>query len=192
MVGKVSDEPQSLHRTMRDLVALSALPAVWAGCQPRQIAEGLADALLSTLRLDLLYLRLPGQTHEQTIELARTAGRSNSPEDIHHIGRALAPWLEDGNLDSSPSILNPAGDGIVQLAITRIGGGHGDGVLVAGSCQASFPTEADRLVLTVGANQAAEVLQRQRAEDALRQSEERFRFLVQNSSDIVSLFDAEG
>ena len=47
---------------MRDLVALSALPAVWVGYQPRQVAEGLADVLLSTLRLDLVYLRLPGQT----------------------------------------------------------------------------------------------------------------------------------
>jgi len=47
---------------MRDLVALSALPAVWAGYQPRQVAEGLADVLLATLRLDLVYLRLPGQT----------------------------------------------------------------------------------------------------------------------------------
>ena len=59
---KVSDEARSLRRTMRDLVALSALPAVWAGYQPRQVAEGLADVLLSTLRLDLVYLRLPGQT----------------------------------------------------------------------------------------------------------------------------------
>ena len=30
---------------MRDLVALSALPTVWVGYQPRQVAEGLADAL---------------------------------------------------------------------------------------------------------------------------------------------------
>jgi hypothetical protein len=48
---------------MRDLVALSALPAVWVGYPPRQVAEGLVDALLSTLRLDLVYLRLPGQTN---------------------------------------------------------------------------------------------------------------------------------
>jgi len=74
-VEKVSDETRSLRRTMRDLVALSALPAVWAGYQPRQIAEGLADALLSTLHVDLVYLHLSGPTEGQEIEIARTAGR---------------------------------------------------------------------------------------------------------------------
>src|SRR4029077_15382061 len=57
----VADESRTLRRTMRDLVALSALPAVWAGYRPLQVAEGLADVLLSTLRLDLVYIRLPGQ-----------------------------------------------------------------------------------------------------------------------------------
>jgi hypothetical protein len=48
-----SDETLTLRRTMRDLVALSALPAVWTGYRPLQVAESLTDVLLSTLRLDL-------------------------------------------------------------------------------------------------------------------------------------------
>ena len=100
----VSDETRTLHRTMRDLVALSALPAVWAGYQPRQVAEGIADVLLSTLRLDLVYLRLPGQTEGQEIEVARTAGAPATPDQTRDMGRALAPWLDGGSADPAPSI----------------------------------------------------------------------------------------
>src|SRR5947207_4611138 len=117
----VSDETRTLRRTMRDLVALSALPAGWAGYEPRQVAEGLADVLLSTLRLDLVYLRLPGQTEGQEIEVARTSGQPTSTDETRNIGRALAPCLDDGTADLAPSILNLAGDRTVRLVIVRIG-----------------------------------------------------------------------
>src|SRR2546430_432863 len=51
--------------------------------------------------------------------------------------------------------------------------------------QAGFPSEEDHLLLTVGANQAAAVLQRQRAEEALRKSEQRFRTLAKATNDAV-------
>src|ERR1700704_2022164 len=106
---------------MRDLVALSALPAVWAGYQPRQVAEGLADVLMSTLGLDLVYLRLPVQTVGQEIEVARTAGRPATLDQTRDGGRALAPWLDGGSADPAPSIPSPAGSGTVRLLVVPIG-----------------------------------------------------------------------
>src|SRR5882724_797749 len=100
---------------MRDLVALSALPAVWAGYQPRQVAEGLADVLLATLRLDLVYLRLPGQTEGQEIEVARTTGGSTPSDQARDIGRALAPWLDGAGSDSAPPLPNPVGPGTLRV-----------------------------------------------------------------------------
>src|SRR5258705_11560595 len=132
----VPGETRTLRRTMRELVALSALPAVWAGYQPRQVAEGLADVLLSTLRLDVVYLRLPGQTDGQEIEVARAAGRPTTTDETRNIGRALAPCLDGDTADPAPSFLNPAGGGAVRLVIVRIGGDREAGVLVAGSRQA--------------------------------------------------------
>src|SRR5207248_428780 len=163
---------------MRDLVAFSALPAVWAGYQPRQVAEGLAEVLLSSLRLDLVYLRLRGQTEEQGLEVARTAGGFAPTDQARDIGRALAPWLEGAGIDSATSLPNPAGSGTVRVVAVPIGSGRQDGVLVAGSLQPAFPSEEDRLLLSVGANQAAVVLQRQRDEEALRESEERYRSVI--------------
>src|SRR5881392_4108084 len=126
---------------MRDLVALSALPAVWAGYRPPQVAEGLADVLRSTLRLDLVYLRLPGQTEGQGIEVARTAGGPTPTDQIRDIGRALAPWLDGAGIDSAIPLPNPVGSGTVRVVVVPIGCGQQDGVLVAGSQQAAFPSE---------------------------------------------------
>jgi two-component system, sensor histidine kinase and response regulator len=174
-MATVPGETRTLRRTMRDLVALSALPALWAGCRPLQVAEGLADVLFSMLRLDLVYLRLPGQTEGQTIEVARTAGGPVTPEQTRDISKALAPWLDGGSADTTPSIPNPAGSGTARLVVVPIGYDRQDGVLVAGSLQTGSPSEEDGLLLSVAANQAAAVLQQQRAAAALRESERRLR-----------------
>src|SRR5205807_310660 len=188
----VSDESRTLRRTMRELVALSALPAVWAGYRPLQVAEGLADVLLSTLRLDLVYIRLPGQTGGQEIEVARAAGGSIPTDQTRDIGRALAPWLNGAGIDAPPPLPNPVGPGTVRVVVVPIGCGRQDGVLVAGSRQTAFPSEEDRLLLSVGANQAAAVLQQQRAEAALRETEERYRSVIAAMQEGVILLGADG
>src|SRR2546421_4695209 len=177
---------------MRDLVALSALPAVWAGYQPRQVAEGLADVLLKMLHLDLVYLRLRGQTAGQEIEIFCTSGPPTTTEQVRDLSKALAPWLEGSRSNSTPSIPNPVGRGTVHLVIDPIGCDGNDGLLIAGSQQPGFPTEEDCLLLSVGANQAAAVIQRQRAEEALRESEQRFRGTFENAAVGIAHFDVSG
>src|SRR5438874_515889 len=99
--------------------------------------------------------------------------------------RALPPWLDGAGIDLAPRLPNPAGPGTVRVVVVPIGCGRQDGVLVAGSQQTAFPSEEDRLLLSVGANQAAAVLQRKQAEEALRASEQRFRSLVKATTAIV-------
>ena len=67
-----TDEVRRLRRTMRDLVALSTLPAVWIGLGPEGIARSLADVLLNTLTLDLIYVRLAGLNGEGVVEVVRS------------------------------------------------------------------------------------------------------------------------
>src|SRR5262245_59927375 len=111
-----SNAPEAFRRAMRDLVALSALPAVWAGSRPPHAAAGLADVLLSTLRLDLVYIRLPGRTQGQGVEVARTAGGLTPAEQTREIGRALAPWLDCPGTQPASPLPNPVGPGTLRVA----------------------------------------------------------------------------
>ena len=51
-------EIRRLRRVLRDLVALSTIPAAWVGRDPPAIAAGLADVLVGALHLDFAFVRL--------------------------------------------------------------------------------------------------------------------------------------
>lgn len=165
-----SDEPQS-RRTIREVVALSALPSIWVGNQPLQVAESLAEVLLNTLPLDFVYLRLRGDAGGDEPEVVRTGRLPTVVDQTREIGQALAPWLNNGDTTLLHTIPNPVGSGVVRLLRTPLGLDGGEGVVVVGSQQAAFPSEEDRLLLSVGANQAEIVLRHWRAEEQLKQSE---------------------
>jgi PAS domain S-box-containing protein len=172
-------EAQKLRRCIRDLVALSALPAVWINYDPRRIAESLADVLQHMLHLDFIYIAVREGAEGIAVEVAHTAHGPAPADRAQEIGRALTPWL---GLDSSrthSSIPDPLGSETTRIVLTPFEIEARGGVLVAGSRQADFPTEVDRLLLGVGANQAAILLEHRRAEEALRESEERLRLALE-------------
>jgi len=120
-------ENSRLRRSVRDLVALSALPALWAGRDTPHIAESLADALLSMLRSELVYLRLTGLLDGMDLEATRAAGHPSMSPRAQKIGAALACWLKPdgsglaGDGRPPPAIPNPMGGGSLRLAVARVG-----------------------------------------------------------------------
>jgi hypothetical protein len=68
-------EPR-LRRCIRDLVALSTLPAMWKDHTPQQVADSVAAALLSMLNADVVV-----RVH------SRAARRANCRGDAHEQGR---------------------------------------------------------------------------------------------------------
>jgi len=154
-------------RTVRDLAALAALSADWTDGPPLQVAEGLADLLLRTLGLDFAYLRLHlGQVDGHELEVARAIHQPTTEAQTREIGKALAHWLDRAGTNEVRSVTNPLGSGTVRVIVVPIGRDGEEGVLVAGSQQAGFPGEEDRLLLNVVAKQAAIALQYRRAEEA--------------------------
>jgi signal transduction histidine kinase/ActR/RegA family two-component response regulator len=163
-----TDEIQQLRRCVRDLVALSALPAAWTGGDTRSIGESLAEILQRMVPSDLLYIRMTrmaGSSGDAGFEMACVDHQTATEEEAREIGQALAHVGQAGGSASPLSIPNPAGTGTLQVAALPIGIGGDCGVLMAGARRAEFPTEMDRVLLGVAANHAAILLQRNRAEE---------------------------
>ncbi len=141
---------KELRRTIRDVVALAAMPAAWLGRTPQQITDGVVDLLHSMLRVEVAYVRLkwPGEPHP--IKASRTP---NWPD--------FAAWYERRETGGSSvirhgtpfSVLRETGT--LRLVTVPVGIESDDGIIVAGAHRADFPVENDRLLLSVAANQAA-------------------------------------
>lgn len=168
---EVEAEAAALRRCVRDLVALSTLPAAWMHSAPLGIVESLAEVLLRMLKLDLAYVRVP-QISGARLE----AGCTRQSATLHgrgvELGHTLETQLVFDGFDPPRTILDPD-DGVpLRVALAAIGHDRDCGWLVAASRRPGFPTADEQLLLSVAANQLAMVLQRRSAEDLLREEAE--------------------
>jgi len=168
-MGPEADAPR-LRRALRDLVALSAVPAAWVGREPAAIAAGLADVLVNSLYLDFAFVRLCDPSGNVAVEISRGSAWQAFPE-----------WLRyhlavNGRL-SRREIVRDIGNGAQRCrGIVIPVGVAAEGGLVAAACdRAEFPTEIDQLLLSVAANHAATAFRTARLLDAHRRSEEAVR-----------------
>jgi signal transduction histidine kinase len=179
----MADENLRLRAALRDLVALSTIPAGWIGIEPRTIAAGLADILAGSLGFDFALVRLLDPTGEITIDV--TSGCAT---------REFLDWLQAqlSTLDESLRkhiIPNDVGfDDRLKLlrgTIIPIGFNAYAGLVAVGCERSDFPTETDRMLLTVAANHAATAFrsanlihERRRAEEEARKARDELEMKV--------------
>ncbi len=182
------EESRRLRRVLRDVVALSTLPAVWSGRERDQIARSLGDVLLNTLSLDLVFLRLRGQKDGQ-VDILCSRGPYAGYDCA--VKASIARLLDADRGESPKTIPDPGGAGTLRVAFVRFGVGLDSGDLVACSRNPDFPTEHERLLLGVGVNQMAMVLQRRQAEEGVRDQREWLRVTLGSIGDAVIATDIE-
>ncbi|ABF39848.1 PAS/PAC sensor signal transduction histidine kinase [Candidatus Koribacter versatilis Ellin345] len=146
-----AEEIGRLQRCISDLIGVVALPTMWSGGDPEQVARTLLETLEGVLQLDFAFLRLTNPPSE----LLRTSALT--PEQV----RAIVAR----SLDDTPNAVCRAelSSGRDISAISVHLGLHGEfGVLIVGSQRFEFPQQTERLLLNVAANQAAIGLQEAR------------------------------
>ncbi len=186
---KRDPEADRLRQTTRDLVALTGLPAIWHELPPAGVIDSLCAVLLRILDLDLAYVRLSDREELGETEAARTRQAGAGTEFLPAL-RALA---EQGAAPGAPAIVaDPGGGPPFGASVVRFGILGEIGTIVAASRRPGFPSENDRLLLDVGANQATLVLQRHHAERALKRSELRFLDLADAAPAMLWVTEPDG
>jgi PAS domain S-box-containing protein len=176
-----------------------ALPAIWVGRDPSQIGITLLDALVGTLRLDFAYLRLSDSIATGApVEMLQAAAFQDSTFKREALGQAFNAWLSGESPSSRLVVPNPVGEGSISVASRCLGLQERIGVLLVGSVRTDFPTQTEKLLLDVAANQAAIGLyeaqrlieQKRLAEELDRRVAERTREVVEREARIRRLVDA--
>src|SRR5580700_6474135 len=145
-----SVEVLRLRATIRDLLALSAIPEVWVGREPPVLATELADLLIESLCLDFAFVRLCDPEMRQTVEAIRGDAWNTFPE-----------WLQErpavsGQIPHKEIVNQIRGGDESCCGIVIPIGVNGERGLVAAACYRSdFPNQIDQQLLSVAANSAA-------------------------------------
>jgi PAS domain S-box-containing protein len=211
------DEIKRLQRCINDLISVLALPAIWSGRDPLQVVHSLLDALLRMLQLDFVYVKLKkpeGEAPMQHLRVAESQKAIATPAKICD----LLDHLFGGDPQVWPASAHPSiGDRTVSLLPLQMGLQGELGLIVAGSQRTDFPTESEKLVLSVAANQGSIGLQEARLRGELKRlnsdldnrvaqrttelrdanaqvarGEERWRSVFENSAVGVALTDLNG
>jgi DNA-binding CsgD family transcriptional regulator len=146
-----SGDADGLKACLNDLIGILTLPALWTGREQDHVIRTLIDAVCRTLQLDFVYasLNLPNGRRLEKIRIADSA----DVED--NLRQAVNQWLRNDPDSRSNALNGPHGNDHLALAAFSLGPDEATGVLVAGSDRSGFPTQSERLLLSVAANQAA-------------------------------------
>jgi PAS domain S-box-containing protein len=141
-----------LRRCVRDLVALSSLPALWIKADARQIADSIGMLAVSILDADFacVFLRDPEVQSVHSHQSSRQ--HPIDPAEVRKRFRPNAIFEIDH------------GAGTLRATCVPLGKEPGSGLVVSSRRQ-DFPTDTERTLLRVAANQAAIAIERWKSEE---------------------------
>jgi AraC-like DNA-binding protein len=154
-------EIRRLEGCIRDLLCVSAIPALSRSLPPAQLIAALFDVLIGTLHLDLAYGEVLAGDPDPPLSLVRFAPAKPHAELPLNFRVAANAWLADPTR-TSPHIARTrhAGES-VSLVLMDLGLSVRLGWLLVCTRRKDFPTPIESLVLRVATNNAILSLQQQ-------------------------------
>ncbi|HLG99126.1 MAG TPA: PAS domain-containing protein [Bryobacteraceae bacterium] len=187
------NDAQSLHRCLRDIVALSTLPAIWSNASSARIAESLAGSLFTMLVPEFVFVCLTGSTQTPPVSVAQTGRSETSPAVAEQVGPRIMEWARTRDPEELLPLNSPTADGNMLCVVTRAIGFNAElGVIGVAFAEGNPISPIHHVILNVAATQAGTATQRAHLLDSLRNSEERFRSLVSVITNVPWVSDPAG
>ena len=146
-------------RTVRDVVALSMLPAIWLGAEPVRIVESLAASLFTVLEADFVYVALHGDAEHGEISVAQTGRNETAPAAAAALGPRLRGWARAHDPDEVMLLPNPLGPGTLHLLVRPLAIDAEYGLIAAGFLGVPLAEPRQRLLMNVAATQATTAIE---------------------------------
>jgi|SRR5579871_426896 len=173
--------------SLRDVVALSTLPAIWTGADPIRIAESLAASVFTMLEPEFVYVSFVLTSSTPPVVVAQTGRHHTDRALAEQIGPAVLDWARAHDPDDLFTLALPGRFEAVRLATRPIGLDGELGAIAAAFARDRNPGSTDLLLLNVAATQAAVAVQNAKLLGALRESDRRERA---RAAELQAILDA--
>lgn len=149
------DDAANLRKRMRDLVVLTALPALWIGRAPSAILDNLTETLLFTVGADVVYARAFSGDPPVWLESLHCNSSSFPELSAADLKAALIPMLVRDFRTTPPFSTVPVGSVSLNVFTVPLGYKSTGGHILIGTTRSDFPDSAEHVLCQVAANQVA-------------------------------------
>jgi signal transduction histidine kinase/CheY-like chemotaxis protein len=156
------------ERCLRDIVALSTLPALWLGADTVRMAESLAAALYSTLGAQFVYVRL--EETPAPVCIAQVDRYRTDPALAAAVGPDIIAWAREHDPEDMLALAAGRAGAALHVAAQPVGFDASLGVVAAGFKQGDAPSALQLTMLNVAATQAYTAVQNARLLRSLREN----------------------
>lgn len=145
--------------TLRDVIALSSVPAMWLGAEPPRIAESLAAALFATLRPAFALVAFSAPSDERRIVVIHPGEPRLPLPFAQKLHRTLHTWVQSHDPDQLLTLRDVPGFSDVRVAVRPLGFAAELGIVAAGFAPHNAPQRRHHVLLNIGATQATTAIQ---------------------------------